>query len=100
MNIFKKLFSKKVKDPPIEAPVKKEVNLANISQFDDVWIKIDGKLFSGWVIEKVENCIYICYTNENNKLDDIVFTIERPLNRTFIEQDGKVLYLKKDDIQI
>lgn len=36
MNIFKKLFSKKVKDPPIEVPVKKEVNLANISQFDDV----------------------------------------------------------------
>lgn len=100
MNIFKKLFNKKVKEVPIEVPIKKDINLANISQFDDVWIKIDNNIFDGWVVEKVEDVICICYTDANNRLADALFTIERPLNRTYIEQNGKVLYLKKDDIQI
>ena len=100
MKIFKKLFNKKTKESFIEIPPEKEINLANISQFDDVWVKIDGKIFSGWIVERIGDIVYISYTNENNKLDDIIFTIERPLNRTFIEQNNKVLYLKKDDIQI
>lgn len=100
MNIFKKLFNKKIKEVSIEVPVEKDINLANISQFDDVWIKIGNSIFDGWVVEKIDNTIYVCYTDINNKLADALFTIERPLNRTYIEQNGKVLYLKKDDIQI
>lgn len=100
MNIFKKLFGKKIKEPSIETPIKKDINLANISQFDDVWVQINGKVFDGWVVEKIENTVCVCYTDENNKLSDALFTIERPLNRTYIEQNGKVLYLNKDDIHI
>lgn len=47
MNIFKKLFNKKVKEVSIEVPVEKDTNLANISQFDDVWIKIGNSIFDG-----------------------------------------------------
>lgn len=47
MNIFKKLFDKKIKEPSIETPIKKDINLANISQFDDVWVQINGKVFDG-----------------------------------------------------
>ena len=47
MNIFKKLFGKKIKEIPINTSPKKEINLANIAQFDDVWVKINGRVFSG-----------------------------------------------------
>ena len=91
-NLFKKLFKTKVVKKPIPS---KEINLSNIKQSDDVWLKIDGKIFEGWVVEKVFNILYISYTNEFNKLEDAEFTIERPLDRTFIEQEGQTLYLVK-----
>lgn len=105
ISLFKKIFRKNVeietKQTSKEIHKQKpenNIDLASIKQFDDVWIKCGDNIFEGWVVEKIKNLVYISYTNEKHKLDDAVFTIERPLNRTFIEQNNKILYLNKDDI--
>lgn len=105
ISLFKKIFRKNVEIENKQASKEihkqkpeNNIDLASIKQFDDVWIKCGDNIFEGWVVEKIKNLVYISYTNEKHKLDDAVFTIERPLNRTFIEQNNKILYLNKDDI--
>ena len=95
MNIFKKWFCKK---PPNPVKIPEKNILANIAQFDNVWIKLDNNIFEGWVVERVNNTVYTVYSDSDNKLQDATFTISRPLNRTTLEQNNKVLILNKDDI--
>ena len=100
MNIFKKIFKwgskTKEKSPPVS--VLAQVNLANIKQFDDVWIKENDLIFEGWVVKKEGGVLFIVYTDNNKKLQDALFKIERPLDRTQIEDNGKILYLNKYDV--
>ena len=95
MNIFKKIFKwgskTKEKSPPVS--VLAQVNLANIKQFDDVWVKENDLIFEGWVVKKEGGVLFIVYTDNNKKLQDALFKIERPLDRTQIEDNGKILYL-------
>ena len=49
-------------------------------------------------MKKEDGVLYIVYTDNNKKLQDILFKIERPLNRTIIESNNKVLYLNKNDV--
>lgn len=44
MNIFKKLFKKK---PPAVEDIPKELTISDLSQFDDVRIKIDNNIYNG-----------------------------------------------------
>ena len=94
MNIFKKLFKRTIKPilPVVQTPKK---TLNDISQFDDVWVGINDKIFEGWVVERKENNVEIVYTNAQHKLVDTSFKIERPFNRESLEQGNKVLYLTK-----
>lgn len=43
--IFKKLFKRSVEE--IKPPNKKKVTLADIKQFDDIFVKIDNTIFEG-----------------------------------------------------
>lgn len=79
---------------------KNEINLANVKQFDDVYVEINGHLYEGWVTEVKNNKIYVVYTNSENKLEDIIFTISRPLNVDYIVENNKVLYLNKPDYDV
>ena len=97
MCIFKKFFKRK-KKAYIKTEIitsYKTINLANIEQFDDVWLKINNNIFEGWVVERKDNFVYISYSDENNKLKDAFFTIERPLERNYIEQNKITLFLTK-----
>ena len=98
MNFFKKWFNKN-KSPDIKhieiQNLDNQKILLNIKQFDDVWIKIDENIFEGWVTEKIGNVINIVYTDNNSKLEDATFIINRPLDRISIEQNGKILFLNK-----
>lgn len=96
MNIFKKLFkhiTPKFKQISIKQEPVKYLN--DLTQFDDVWVGINGKIFEGWVVERKENNVEIVYTNAQYKLVDTSFKIERPFNRESLEQGNKVLYLTK-----
>ena len=94
MGFFKRLFSKK--EEPIPSP-SKEISLSDIKQFDDVWIKINDYVCEGWVVSVKNGIINIVYTDKITKrLEDIIFKIERPLNRNKLEQNNKVLYLTKE----
>ena len=95
-NWFKKF--KKHTDNVEEKQLKNNLNVPNlfeIKQFDDVWIKINDKIFEGWVVERVDDIIQIIYTDENLKLQDADFKIERPFTRDNIQQNGKTLFLIK-----
>ena len=96
MNILKKLFKYIIPEPK-QIPIQQEPikYLNNISQFDDVWIGINGKIYEGWVVERKENNVEIVYTNAQYKLVDTSFKIERPFNRESLEQGNKILYLTK-----
>ena len=83
---------------PTTSSILSQINLANVKQFDDIWIKDGNFIFDGWVTKKENNYIYIVYTDNDNKLQEISFKIERPLNRTQIENDNKILYLNKYDV--
>lgn len=93
MGFFKRLFSKKEVSNP--SPVK-ELSLSDIKQFDDVWVKINGYVCEGWVLSVENGIISIVYTDSNKRLEETTFKIERPLNRTILEQNNKVLYLTKE----
>lgn len=92
MNLFKWL--KPAKSPPVN---KKKKLLGDIKQFDDVWIKISDTVFEGWITEIVQDKINIVYTDSNKKLQDISFTIERPLDRTILIENEKTLILNEYD---
>lgn len=95
-NFFKKLFRISPKKEEIVQTVpENNATLLNLKQFDDVWIQVDSNIFSGWVVERHDNIAYIVYTDENKKLQDALFKIERPLNRTEITQNKKTLFLNK-----
>ena len=100
MNIFKKIFKwgskTKEKSPPVS--VLSQINLANVKQFDDVWIKENDLIFEGWVVKKEGGVLFIVYTDSNKKLQEISFKIERPLDRTQIENNNKILYLNEYDV--
>lgn len=101
MKWLKKIFDiKEEKKDSVPKIIEKPKNLKTISQikqFDDVWIRIDGVIYEGWVTENKENIVYIVYTDNNNKLQDAVFKIERPLTRTTIENNNKLLILNESE---
>ena len=93
-NFFKKLFRISPEEQIVNVP-EKLLDLASVNIFDDVWIKVGSNIFSGWVVERNNGILYIVYTDGNKKLQDAVFKIERPLNRTEITQNEKTLLLIK-----
>ena len=94
MNRFKKLFKRTIKPilPVVQMP---EKTLNDISQFDDVWVGINGEIYEGWVVNREDNNVDIVYTNAQFKLVDINFKLRRPYNQDRLEQGNKVLYLTK-----
>ena len=63
--------------------------LKDLDYLDSVWIKEDDEVFEGWVFDFTRRCIIVVYGND---LRDFRFRLEKPLDRTEIEQDGKILY--------
>ena len=70
-------------------PEKKEKTLKDLDILDTVWVKEDDTIFEGWVFDITRRCIIIVYGND---LRDFRFRMEKPLNRTEIEQSNKILY--------
>lgn len=89
-NKVKQLFSHQTVKP-IE-PISKQLN--EIKQYDDVWIKINNKVYSGWIVERLGNVVSVVYTDSEGKLIDTTFSLFRPFDRDFLEENGKVLYLR------
>jgi hypothetical protein len=91
MGLFKRWFNK---NKNIEfTPIKEDITLGTVKNFDDVQIKIGDCIYDGWVYGKTTTKVYIVYTNANNKLDYVEFTIERPLNRKEITENNITLIL-------
>lgn len=95
MNIFSKLFKKPT--PKVETPQK---DLSTLKQFDDVWIQINDEIYEGWVVNIVNGEIQIVFSDRDNKLQDISFMKDRPLNRTFIKEKYRTLYLNNPNYGI
>jgi hypothetical protein len=97
MNFFKKLFKKEI---PVLKDIKNKIlpdkNLNDIAQFDDVWVGLGGSVYEGWVVERKGDLVSVVYTDAAGKLQDIFFTIVRPLNRDILKEDNKILYLTKE----
>ena len=99
MKILEKIFGRLRKNNnESNNSILSQTNLGNVNQFDDVWIKDGDSIYEGWVVKKEDGVFFIVYTDNNKKLQDILFKIERPLNRTIIESNNKVLYLNKNDV--
>lgn len=78
-----------------EVPIKpiSTNRLNEIKQYDDVWIKIDNSIYSGWVVERLGNVVSIVYTDSEGKLVDTTFSLSRPFDRNSLEENGRVLYI-------
>lgn len=71
-------------------PIRRKLKtLKDLDYLDSVWIKEDGELFEGWVFDFTRRCVIVVYGND---LRDFRFRLEKPLDRTELEQDDKVLY--------
>lgn len=57
--------------------------------FDDIWVKEDDEIFSGWIYDISRRCITVVYGED---LRDFKFQIPRPMNVTEIVQGNKTLY--------
>lgn len=74
-------------------------DINKLKQNDDVWIGVGPAIYEGWVVTRKDNMVDIVYSDANNKLQDISFTIERPYNREKLEQDGCTLYINNPVIK-
>ena len=87
-----KLIAKFTKSPeqnPIKLKTVKDLQL-----MDDIWVKEDGEIYSGWVWDISRRCITVIYGED---IRDYKFQMQKPLNRTTIEQDNKILFCNKPE---
>lgn len=87
-----KLIAKFTKSPeqnPIKLKTVKDLQL-----MDDIWVKEDGEIYSGWVWDISRRCVTVIYGED---LRDYKFQMQKPLNRTSIEQDNKILFCNKPE---
>lgn len=80
---IKNLF---IKVEPIQE--KQPVTIKDLEELSDVWIDDNGELYKGWVWEKTNKHIIVLYGDGL----DYKFNIIRPLTRTVIAQNHKILY--------
>ena len=76
------------------SPVTNPKTLKDLQVMDDIWIKEDGELYTGWVWDISRRCITVIYGED---LRDYRFQIPRPLTGTTIDQDNKTLYCNKPE---
>ena len=89
-SIFKP--SVKIEDPP-----PKKI-LSELNVYDDVWIQDKNNIYEGWVIERSKKFISVVYSDSDNKLQDIKFLIDRPLDRSIIKYCNFFIYLNKFEL--
>lgn len=82
-----KLISKLTKTPKVNQTKVKTVK--DLQLMDDIWIKENEDIYSGWIWDISRRCITVIYGED---LRDFRFQIPRPLTNTTIEQDNKILY--------
>lgn len=80
---------KKEEDKKVEPKTVKDLQL-----MDDIWVKEDGEIYSGWVWDISRRCVTVIYGED---LRDYKFQMQKPLNRTDIEQDNKILFCNKPE---
>ena len=97
MSFWKNLFNKK--DKPIISDKKEYAILSEIKVFDDVFVKINNSIYPGWVTARDGNIVTILCEKPNNEIFETDFTIKRPLNRNYLEDQNKVLYLNEEAIK-
>ena len=93
MSLFSRIFKKKVEEP---TSTLSKVTISDIKVFDDVYVKIKDKILPGWVTERKGNKIMVLCENDDKTIFETAFTITRPLDRDFINEENKVLYLNKE----
>lgn len=96
MSFFDKIFKKNVEEPTL-TPFK--ATISDIKVFDDVYVRINGDVLSGWVTERNGNKIIVLCENKDKTIFETDFTIKRPLDRDYIDEENKVLYLNKEAIE-
>lgn len=89
---IKNLFTRK----QIENKTEILKTLETIEVFDDVILVINGVKFNGWVSGKTKGYLIICY-DADEPLKEIMIPYDRPLNKTIVEFNDKVLYLNKNE---
>ena len=75
--------------------IKEDATLKTVKDLqllDDVWIKEDEEIYTGWIWDISRRCITVVYGED---LRDFRFQIPRPMNTTTIIQDNKILYCNK-----
>ena len=87
-----KLISKATKNPEVKTSNPKTIK--DLQLMDDVWIKDDDEVYVGWIWDISRRCITVVY---GEGLRDYKFQIQKPLNRTTIEQDNKILFCNKPE---
>ena len=80
---------KKEEDKKVEPKTVKDLQL-----MDDIWVKEDGEVYSGWIWDISRRCVTVVYGED---LRDYRFQMQKPLNRTTIEQDNKILFCNKPE---
>ena len=80
---------KKEEDKKVEPKTVKDLQL-----MDDIWVKEDGEVYSGWIWDISRRCVTVVYGED---LRDYRFQMQKPLNRITIEQDNKILFCNKPE---
>ena len=83
------LFIKNASNKEVQQKTIKDLDI-----LDDVWIKDDDVIYNGWVYEITRRCIIVVYGPDQR---DFRFRLEKPLNKTEIKQNEKILYCNKPE---
>lgn len=68
--------------------------IKDLSILDSVWIKEEDVIFEGWIFDITRRCLIVVYGKD---LKDFRFRMEKPLNRTELQQDGRILYCNEPE---
>ena len=87
-----KFISNLTKNPE-QTPIKQKT-VKDLQLMDDIWIKEDEELYTGWIWDISRRCITVVYGEDSR---DYKFQIPRPMTAIKIEQDNKILYCNKPE---
>ena len=92
------LVTSSVSQPTDESKIVTWKTWNTVSQFSDIWVKLNDSVLEGWVIAKEDNSMDICFINALGNLQDLKVTREMYTNPRSVIKGQFTVYFNKFDV--
>jgi len=90
-------FFKPNSKPEVKDNIPETKQIKDLKVYDDVFIKIDNQIYSGWVTDISKNSLSICYEDKEYTPFEVRFIIKNLKNQSVIKNQNKTLIINQRD---